>query len=329
MDRSGRDGGLGEVRGLRAFLDARLARKPPARDRSERVLLDALGLGLEQTLTFIARERPDHDRFLDWVLSTAGPPDPLRIMRLNAWADKAPTPPPVQAWLDGIEAMAPVLDADDLAHWQAEGYVILRGAISAAEAAAVEQLLWNEVGADPRDPETWYGDRTNGIMIQRFQHPAMEAARRSARVHKAFAQLWGTADLWMTTDRLSFNPPLRPAHEYREPGLHWDVSLARPIPFATQGILYLTDTPPEHGALRLVPGFQHRIDAWLDGLGERHPRQVNLDAEARCIGAGAGDLIIWRNDLPHGASPNTGTRPRMAQYVNMYSADLAKNPVWL
>ena len=56
---------------------------------------------------------------------------------------------------------------------------------------------------------------------------------------------------------------------------------------------------------------------------------VHLDAEARQIGARAGDLVIWRNDLPQGASPNTGTRPRMAQYVNMYSAELVTNPVWL
>lgn len=329
MSESVSERGLAGVKGLSAFLEDRLARRPPGRDRSMRLLLDALGLGLEQTLTFIARERPDHDRFADWILSTAGPPDPLRIMRFNAWMDKAPMPPAVRSWLDRVDAMAPVLDADDQAHWQAEGYVILREAISAVEAAAVEQLLWKEVGAEPDDAASWYGPRTNGIMIQRFQHPAMEAARRSPRVHKAFAQLWGTVDLWMTTDRLSFNPPPRPGYDYREPGLHWDVSLARPIPFATQGILYLTDTPPDQGAFRLVPGFHHRIDDWLDGLGEQDPRNVNLDAEARHIGAGAGDLIIWRNDLPHGASPNTGTRPRMAQYVNMYPADLVTNPVWL
>ena len=89
------ESGLAGVRGLRTFLEDRLARRARSRDRSERVLLDALGLGLEQTLTFIGRERPDHGRFLDWILSTAGPPDPLRIMRFNAWADKAPMPPPV------------------------------------------------------------------------------------------------------------------------------------------------------------------------------------------------------------------------------------------
>ncbi|MDO9337199.1 MAG: phytanoyl-CoA dioxygenase family protein [Caulobacter sp.] len=320
---------LEDVKGLRAYLDDRLAGRPMGQGRAARLLLDALGLGLEQTVTFIGRERPDHDRFVDWILSTAGPPDPLRVMRFNAWLDRAPPPAPVRAWLDGIAAMDPVLTDRDLEHWRAEGYVILSRAISGPEAAAVEALIWQEAGADPARPDSWYGPRTNGIMLQRFQHPAMEAARRSPRVHKAFAQLWGTADLWSTTDRLSFNPPLTPHLHYREPGLHWDVSLARPIPFATQGILYLTDTPADQGAFRLVPGFHHRIDRWLDDLDGADPRRINLDDQARCIAARAGDLIIWRNDLPHGASPNTGLRPRMAQYVNMYSPELETNPVWL
>ncbi len=320
---------LDEVHGLRTFLEDRLAHRSGQGGRASWLILDALGLGLEQTLRFISTARPDYARFKRWIIETAGRPDPLVVQRLNASLGDAPPPHAVLDQLALIETMAPVLDTADLAQWDAEGYVILRGALSASEARAVETLLWAEAGATPHDPDSWYAAPGNGIMIQRFQHPAMDAARRSARVHKAFAQLWGKADLWMTIDRLSFNPPLRPGYSYREVGLHWDGSLARPMTFATQGILYLTDTPPEQGALRLVPGFHRGLDAWLDGLGGADPREVNMDDQARYIGAGAGDLIIWRNALPHGASPNTGIRPRLAQYVNMYPADLKPNPVWL
>ena len=34
--------------------------------------------------------------------------------------------------------------------------------------------------------------------------------------------------------------------------------------------------------------------------------------------ASAGDLVIWRQEIPHGASANTSDRPRLAQYVTMY-----------
>ena len=100
-----------------------------------------------------------------------------------------------------------------------------------------------------------------------------------------------------------------------------------PIPFATQAILYLTDTTADQGALQVVPGFHHRLADWLGSIGDANPREIDLKAEARTIAAGAGDLIIWRQELPHGASPNTTDRPRMAQYVNMYSADLESHPV--
>ncbi|MGZ0787900.1 phytanoyl-CoA dioxygenase family protein [Pseudomonas saponiphila] len=36
------------------------------------------------------------------------------------------------------------------------------------------------------------------------------------------------------------------------------------------------------------------------------------------MAAKAGDLIIWHHALPHGASPNRGTLPRMVQYINFY-----------
>ncbi len=320
---------LEAVVGLDAFLQDRLDGRSPARDRSVNLMLDTLGLGLEQSMTFIGRTRPDLATFKAWVLETAGPPDPLRVQRYNALTTASPPPSAVVDWLARIEALAPVLSDNDLEHWDREGYVILRSAISLEEAEAAARFVWQEAGADPRDPETWYGPRNDGIMIQRFQHASLEAARRSERVHKAFAQLWGTVDLWMIIDRVSFNPPITPERPFRTTPLHWDASLIRPIPFATQGILYLTDTPPEQGALQLVPGFHHELDGWLDGLDGINPRNVDLSARTRRIGAGAGDLIIWRQDLPHGASPNTGAQPRLAQYVNMYRADLRRNPVWL
>lgn len=322
---------LPEVRGLHDYWEEKTWRVHEARmpGMQARILLDMLGLGLEQTITYLGRERPDFAAFEAWIVATAGAPDPDSLARYHAWLDGAPLPEATSRRLRAIEDAPPVLDAADLAHWDEHGYVILREAITRDEARAGEELLWRTVGARPEDPGSWYGPRTNGIMIQSFQDPALDAIRRSTRAHKAFAQLWGTADLWASVDRMSFNPPERPDQRFPGPHLHWDVSLALPIPFATQGILYFTDTSANQGAFQLVPGFHHRIEAWLAALGTVDPRSVPLDSEATTIAANAGDLIIWRNDLPHGASPNSSDRPRMAQYMTMYSADLETNPVWL
>lgn len=320
-----------QITGLRAFWEAYALRQPraPRHDMRERMLLDTLGLGLEQTLSHLGAQRPDPAAFLDWIAATAGMPDPLLLARYEAILAGAPMPPAAADMLAAIDAMDPVLGDADLAHWDAQGYVVLRGAVSAGAAEAAAAALWAANDARPDDPDSWYrAARTNGIMVQLFQHPALEAARRSARVHKAFAQLWGTSDLWMTIDRMGFNPPERPGHGFYASRLHWDVSLARPIPFATQAVLYLTDTAEDQGALELVPGFHRRIHAWLDGLGDANPRTARLGDAAVCVPAGAGDLVIWRQDLPHGASPNRAAVPRLVQYLNMYSPLLTRHAEW-
>jgi ectoine hydroxylase-related dioxygenase (phytanoyl-CoA dioxygenase family) len=168
-------------------------------------------------------------------------------------------------------------------------------------------------------------------MVQYFQHPAFEANRRSARLHKAFAQLWVTADLWVTTDRVGFNAPERPDARFRGPDLHWDASVKTPIPFGTQGILYLADTAPEQGAFTLVPGFHRWGEEWLKQLPPgADPRRQNLHAlGSQPIGGRAGDLIIWHQALPHGASANRASRPRLVQYINMFPAKRAEHEEWI
>ena len=315
--------GLGEVRGLAEFVDARTR----TLQMPQRLMLNALGLGIGETFAFF-RSQPDLAAFEAWALAAAGPPDPAEVARYHAWLDGAPNPAAIQARVDAIDALPPVLDDADLAHWDAHGYVVIRGAITPAEAAAAADLFWRTSGASLDDPATWYGVESSGLWVPIFHGAELEAARRSPRVLKAYAQLWGTADLWLIVDQMSFNPPVTSGRPFQGAPLHWDVSLARPIPFATQGILYLTDTAADQGALRVIPGFHHRIDAWLDAMGDADPRQVDLTAEAVTIPAGAGDLVIWRQDLPHGASPNSAQLPRITQYVNMHPADLWSNPEW-
>lgn len=294
----------------------------------EKVLLDTLGLGNQQVLAKLHREKPSYAEFCDWILATAGSPDTDLVARYHAWLLGEESAPGARSLPERIAAMPDVLDAAALRHWDEHGYVVVPDAISPTEAAAVRALIWQETGGAPYDPDSWYAPRPDGIMIARFQHPALEAARRSPRIHKAFAQLWGTEHLWVTIDRMGFNPPERPGHGFAGSDLHWDVSLAQPIPFGTQAVLYLDDTACDQGAFRCVPGFHRRIDGWLGGLGDTDPRQVDLSVEQVHVAGSAGDLIIWRQDLPHGASPNRSDKPRLVQYLNYYSPDMVVRERW-
>ncbi len=288
----------------------------------DRMLTDSLGLGQEQVARFLSM-LPDFEAFERFVLDChGGAIDATRIAWVNALQDEAVYPPQVVQRHADVRALAPVLDAADLAHWDEHGYVVLRDAITPAECAAASATVYAQVGADPGDPSTWHdAGKRQGIMVQLFQHPAFEAARTALRVHKAFAQLWGTEDLVATTDRCGFNPPEGGAFRFSGPHLHWDAELVPPLPFGVQGILYLEDTPAAQGAFTCVPGFHRVVDAWLRALPagvdpySRIPQQ-----DARPVAGKAGDLVIWHHGLPHGASANRGVRPRIVQYLTMYPA---------
>lgn len=294
--------------------------------RLDRQMLDALGLGLHQTWGYLLEKAPTFEDFEAWVVATAGRPDRHCVERLRAAVAGAPPPDDVRSWLESVQASPAVLTDDDLAFWETHGYVVLRQAVCEEVRRSVEQVIYAHVEATPDDRESWYrrGGR-HRIMVELIQHPALEAARRSPRIHKAFAQLWNTADLWVSADRCGFHPPQRADYPFPGPDLHWDVNFAQPLSFETQGILYLTDTPAEQGALTLVPGFHKRLPDWLAELPPgADPQQQDLHSLGSMpVAAGAGDMVIWHAWLPHGSRPNLGERPRVVQYINMMPSTCA------
>ena len=72
---------------------------------------------------------------------------------------------------------------------------------------------------DENDPESWYtladvaeGEKlphNPGGMVEIYQTQSLWNNRQWPRVHAAFAQIWGTEDLWVSNDRASMKPPTR------------------------------------------------------------------------------------------------------------------------
>ncbi len=226
-----------------------------------------------------------------------------------------------------------VLTRQDMDFWDENGYVIVRNAISKEAADRTVALICDHLEIDRYDPATWYNHHPSkqGIMIQLFQHAQLDENRQSARIRRAYEQLWKRTDIWVNADRVGFNPPEIPRWPFQGPHLHWDVSIKQPMPFNTQGIIYLADVAGNQGAFSLVPGFHNRISEWLKSLPESaKPRTQDLYAlGVKPIAANAGDLIIWHAALPHGASPNTAALPRFVQYINYAPADERENVEWI
>lgn len=300
----------------------------PTEASLDNALMDILGLGYLPTYEFVFQHRPSFQEFENWVAAHHPRGIPTSIIdQCNALFNV--TTPKQTITADTTL----VLSADELLNWEEFGYVIVRNAITSEDCEATRKLIWNFLGMDENNPETWYQsqDSIQGIMVNLFSHPIIHKNRHSPRIRKAYEQIWGTSNLIVTADKVGFNPPQTPNYLYKGTGLHFDTSLATPIPFGTQGILYLTDTATNQGALTLVPSFHNSIHNWLQQLEpNKNPREENFSLfDPKPIAANAGDFIIWHHCLPHSASPNNATKPRLVQYINWYNPLVVKQTKWI
>jgi hypothetical protein len=319
-------GSLG-VRHLKRFWSAQLA---GIRDDSDWVadntLLSGLRVGLRETYDYLLHERPSFEQLEIWILEkNGGVLDPRQVARLNAGlSQEGVTGEPADV------SAAPALTREDLAFWDAHGYVVLHDAVPQGNCRAAVEAICEFLGVDRHNPDTWYGGvQGHSIWIPLLHHQALWANRDSPRIRRAYAQLWGREDLWGSVDQAGFNPPEKPGWLFPGPHLHWDVSINQPIPFGVQGILYLADVEADQGAFVCVPGFHRTIEGWLRGLPDgADPRKQDLSHLAVPIAGRAGDLVIWHHALPHGSSPNRAALPRIVQYINMRPSFWGYDPVW-
>jgi Phytanoyl-CoA dioxygenase (PhyH) len=274
-----------------------------------------LNLNVLETARFLnPQDRPSFEAFEDWIVATnGGVMDEAELARLRAVLAGNPVGSAVGS-LDGVEGLTP----QELAFWDEHGYVVVRNAVDPADRDTAAAAIYQFLEASPTNPDSWYGRKFGvSIWVPLLRHPAFLANRRSPRLIKAFAQLWGREDLWATVDQGGFNPPEREGWKFPGPHVHWDVTIAPPHRFGVQGILYLTDTPANQGAFSCIPGFHRRLDEWLRTLpAGADPREaLRREPGFVPIAGNAGDLVIWHHLLPHGSSPNRGRLPRVAQYI--------------
>lgn len=274
---------------------------------SDIAVLYRLGAGLGETLEYLYHKQPSFPNFLTWLQQFA------KVATNYIHED--------------------VLSPEDIAFWHTNGYVVLKQAVPLQQCVNAQQAIWNFLGASVHDKKSWYKPhpQKQGLMVLFTQDESLEANRNSNRIRNAYRQLYGTDRIYKTIDKVSFNPPETSNFKFRGSNLHWDVSLALPIPFQLQGLLYLTDVAANGGAFHCVPGFHHIIEDWLFNVPEfsdaREIAEKTLKPEP--VAANAGDFIIWHQALPHCATPNTSDLPRMVQYLTYLPEDGKSHPVWI
>jgi hypothetical protein len=291
--------------------------------RADNVLLAGLRLGVRETIDFLMTASPSFEEFEEWVLKkNGGSIEPARMERLNGALRGDRT-----FELESI-LPEPVLSRADLELWDANGYIVVKQAVTHDACQAAVEAILAFAGMSMEQRDTWY---KKGLWTQLAHHPALWANRKSPRIHTAFAQIWGRSDLWMNVDVCGVNPPLRPGYSFQGSPLHWDMTLAPPLRFGTQAILYLTATAANQGAFSCVPGFHRKLEAWLKDLPAGADARAIAVQQLRAIpiAGDAGDLIIWHQALPHQATANLAALPRVAQYLNMFPSQHDVTPEWL
>ena len=269
-----------------------------------------LGISMEDTLRYLHSNKPEQDDF-------------------RRWLDKKCKDSPVST----TETIEDTLSAENLAFWDQNGYVFIKSVISKENCEAACNAIWQFLNMNPNDSKTWYTthEEQRGMMVSFSDHETLNTNRFSLRIQKAYEQLYKTPQLYRTIDKVSFNPPETNSYTFLGSRLHWDVSLKTPIPYALQGLLYLSDCGSDDGAFHCVPGFHKEIERWLVELqpGE-NPREKALQIlKPIPITGAAGDFIIWNNTLPHCASPNRGSAPRMVQYLTYLPNGYQQADEWI
>ncbi|MBY0572700.1 MAG: phytanoyl-CoA dioxygenase family protein [Undibacterium sp.] len=276
-------------------------------------VLYQLGIGMEETIRFLYLNQPTYAEFESWLNQTKNVSSSAGSSEID-------------------ENQNDVLTEADLKFWDENGYLVLRNVISRQQCIATQNAICAFLNMQAENSLTWYQSHEDkkGLMVSLVHHPTLDANRESAIIRKAYQQLYRSTEIYKTIDKVSFNPPVSEHACFMGSQLHWDVSLSLPIPFALQGLLYLTDCESHEGAFHCVPGFHHQIEAWLNQLpAEVNPREEALrKLKSVAVVGQAGDFVIWHQALPHCATPNLGKNPRMVQYLTYLPMKEEIQEVW-
>jgi hypothetical protein len=213
----------------------------------------------------------------------------------------------------------PVLSAEELEHFDREGWVVAKGVISPDQAARTAEDVWEFASRPEHEQldfylhptptphaahERWYD--ASGKMAQGGFKKAVELYHSQAqwdnltcpRMHELFTQLYQTPRLVAGQARFSITPPSRDSEE--EQGFHWDLA---PL------YEYLHCTVPGHEARAPSPAAR----SVRDGVGTLPPFAIaavlyltDTPAEAggfTCIPRFHRRIEHWLGTLPPNTDP--------------------------
>lgn len=245
-----------------------------------------------------------------------------------------------------------LLSSEDREQFRQNGYLVVEDAVPESTCDALVERLWETLGHDPDDPETWYTPPEGmaeqmrwGSMggVEMYHQQPQWDIRQHPTVYQAFAEVLGEPRLWTSFERCNFAPPSHP--DFNALDIHVDqpalglleqASVAPdsvpdtfPRPYNVQGIVMLDDVGIDEGGTTCVPSLYRRLEEWVDTevAGKQLSKtEINEEilsppeSDIEQITGNKGDLLIWDTLLPHGQAPNHSEQRRAAMYIRMEPA---------
>jgi Phytanoyl-CoA dioxygenase (PhyH) len=198
-----------------------------------------------------------------------------------------------------------------------DGYARLEGFLEPALVAALRR----EVDVALRAPPTAGCERPhNRLVLLRWKDAAVRLILEGAVSRRAVAAITGGDDLRWISGYVSVKEPRTPALAWHQDWWCWDHPVTlRPAPVQVAVLCYLTDTSPQNGALRVLPGSHHVSRPLHRTLRNGHAggAELPLDHPALddqpgqvTLSATAGDAVVLDYRLLHGTHPNGSDQRR-------------------
>jgi hypothetical protein len=222
-----------------------------------------------------------------------------------------------------------VLTTGEVAHFEADGYVVVPSAFSSELAEECRRSAAQQLGIDLSHPDAWRQPVVRGVPVG----DCFREAANSPRLLEAVAQLVDP-DAWQTRPNLGAFVVRFPSEgDPGDAGWHIDSSFQaesdapwsvnyRSRERALLLLCLLSDVGPEDAPSRLLPGSHREMARLLEPAGENGlpgafagqasqiPLPTPMGDEVFATGS-AGDVIVCHPFLVHAASwPHRGHQPR-------------------
>jgi hypothetical protein len=240
--------------------------------------------------------------------------------------------------------VAPVLTASEVRQYHEQGYVMIRGVLTPEEATHYREVILDMVPRDLSIPEHW---EMRGGRIKPHTHtgsetvdlPALMPLYGNERLYRAAAQLFGTPHLRVADGSIGITLRNDGGDSIRSQSLHLDFFVPEGVDFLftpeevqVGGCLYFNRVEPQGGGIHIVPGGPRRVEEICrrHGPGSRDlyrdwsriddfPESVEITGEP-------GDFVLMHHLMPHAASHNRRSKPRVAMFLRYHRVDHAHHP---